>query len=250
MQKRFAFLSVALTVGAAVLGAVACEDAIESTFPELEDSGGVEDSGPGFFTGDASDKEPTEPVECKASIPATFSPTWKPPVKAAVCELADLGTYYDACVDISDVDAGAASCAAWKQDHGECAACLEPADNNGPIQFFHERLYYGLNVAGCLALLRDELEDGACPSKYSASIECQRASCDGCLLEEGASYDDFRSCQKEARSTGCKSYEAAVGSTCGGGLASPDGGAAECFPVKDEGERSHFVRVEGIFCGK
>lgn len=251
MQKPVAFFSVAVTVGAVVFGAAACEESSESTFPTAEEDAAVEASGPGFIPPppDGSPGDEPLPVDCKPSLPTTFEPTWNPPTKMEVCEPEELTAYYDACVAASDPDAGDA-CKAWKDAHADCAGCLEPPDNNGPIQFFLERRFYGLNVAGCLAIVREEPEAGKCPAAYAAAIECQRVSCDDCLLQSGAQYSDFQKCQQAARETGCERYEKDVRSACPAGFTGPDGGAYACFRPKDEDERTHFVRVEGIFCGK
>lgn len=253
MQKRVALVSVLVTVGAAVLGAAACEESAESTFPEPHEDAAAEASGPGFIPPpqDGSVGDELAPAkECAPSLPEPFEPTWRPPTKAGACESEELGGYYDACVSAPEGDAGD-PCSTWRDAHAACAACLEPADDNGPVQFYKERRLYGLNVAGCLAILRDEREEGGCPAAYAAAVQCQRASCDACSLRSQAEFAEYNRCQREARETVCKPYDDAVRAACPPGFNAPDGGAFDCFRAStSEGERAHFVRVEGIFCGK
>lgn len=248
MQKCLAFLSIALTAGGIALAGVACDDAPSSQFVDaVQDSGSSTDAGFGFTDGPTlGDSE--APVDCSPSLPATFAPAWKPPTKAAACDQGELADYYDRCVKATGVDAGA-DCKAWLSAHGGCSSCLEPKDNNGPIQFYRDRFYYTLNVSGCLSLLRNEPGDGTCPAAYSASIQCQRESCDGCVIQDGAQFADFQRCQQSAKTTGCKTYEDKIGQLCDPTFNDPDGGAYACFRPSGEDERTHFLRVEGIFCG-
>lgn len=250
MLKRFAVLTMSLTVGAVAFGAAACENTSESVFP----AGGQDaaaDSGPGFTSEPKDGEDASKPVDCTPSA-SSFTPTWKAPTKGSACSADLLREYYDTCVNPGP-DAGAnpaQQCTSWLAAHGDCAKCLEPGDNTGPIQFHRDRFYYTLNVAGCLAIERSEPEAGKCPATYSASIECQRKACDGCLLQNAAEFADFQKCQGTARTTDCKTYEDKIGQVCGTEFNDPDGGAYDCFrPSGDKDERTHFVRVEGIFCG-
>jgi len=250
MQKGRAFVSVGLTVGLFALAVAACESETGSNFDDSEQDAGVADTGPGFNTdGNTTGKDATGPVTCDPSLPATFKPAWKPPTKSAACRQDELGEYFDACLTNQGPDAGD-PCKTWTDAHAECAACIEPADNTGPVQWHRDRYYYTLNVAGCLAISRNEMDEGQCPAAYAASIQCQRESCDDCFRAEGATFQDFTKCQQGARNSACSGYEGKIGQVCGTTYNDPDGGSYDCFRQSgDANQKAHFVRVEGIFCG-
>ena len=253
LHKSRAFLSVTLTVGSLALAVAACESESGSSFNENEKDAGFADTGPGFNTdGAATGKDAQGPVDCNPSLPATFKPAWKAPTKSAACSTPQLGQYFDACLTNQGPDAGN-PCKTWTEDTANkaCAACIEPADNTGPIQWHRDRYYYTLNVAGCLALERNEPNEGECPATYAASIQCQRDSCDGCFQTEHATFADFQKCQGNAKQSACASYEGKIGQVCGTTYNDPDGGAFDCFRKNgDANQKEHFVRVEGIFCGQ
>lgn len=252
MQKGRAFFTFGSIV-ALFAFAVACESESSSVFNENEDAGSDfgADTGPGFNVDSQTTQQDVEiPVSCTPSLPATFKPMWKVPTKAAVCSLKELGDYFDACLTPHAPDAGD-PCKTWTDAHATCAVCIEPTDNTGPIQWHRDRFYYTLNIAGCLALERNEPDEGQCPAAYAATIQCQRASCDGCFSADGATFSDFQKCQTSARASACAGYEGIRGTTCGTTYNDPDGGAYDCFPrSKDEQQKDHFVRVKAIFCGQ
>ncbi len=251
MHKGRAFLSIGLTVGLFALAVAACESETSSAFDENEKDGGAVDTGPGFNTdGNTTGLDANGPVSCNPSLPATFKPEWKPPTKSAACDADELGEYFDKCLTNQAPDAGD-PCKEWATAHDTCAKCIEPTDNTGPIQWYRDRYYYTLNVAGCLAILRNEMAEGQCPETYAASIQCQRASCDDCFRVEHATFPDFQKCQSSARGSACAGYEGKIGTICGKTYNDPDGGAYDCFRSnQDKDQKQHFVRVEGIFCGK
>lgn len=249
MRKGVAVLSVALTVAGMGISAAACEDTAPNTFPEGEPDATF-DSGPGFNTdGNTTGKDAFGPVDCNPALPATFKVDWKAPKQKpvpAACSAEDLTGYYDACLKPSFDEK---ECKTWREAHATCTTCIEPEDNPGPIQQHLERYYYTLNVAGCLALERKEPEVGKCPAVFSDSIQCQRASCNNCLPTQGATFPDFQKCQKEAKTSACAGYESKIVQVCTTTYNDPDGGAYGCFQNGPEGQKAHFVRVEGIFCG-
>jgi hypothetical protein len=250
MQKGRAFLAVGLVTCTLAMAVVACESDSSSNFDESEKDGGVIDTGPGFnIDRDTPGKDATGPVNCTPQMPATFSPTWKAPTRTPnACATQDLADYYDACLTNHGPDAGD-PCKVWRDAHDACTKCIEPEDKSGPVQWHRDRYYYTLNVAGCLSLLRDEPNEGQCPATYSASIQCQRASCDSCFETQGATFSDFQTCQKGAKATACGTYESKIAQVCGTTYNDPDGGAYDCFQQNGDTAKSLFARVEGIFCG-
>lgn len=249
MEKRLPFVCVAL--GCALGGLAACSDKKESTFPEeTVDTGFV--SPPGSFAVDAGrDAGDGGKIECKPGVADTYVPAWTAPTAAAACSAADLAAYYETCIASLGADGGATACEAWRTDaaHGTCAACIEPADGSGPIQWHRDRYYQTLNVAGCIAIQQAALGAGDCGGVYHAAVQCKRDACDACFDTEGATFKDFQACQSAAGSLdACASYESAVGTACAGykDAGSP---ALECFPRGGEGQAAHFVRVMGITCG-
>ncbi|HVH45916.1 MAG TPA: hypothetical protein VM925_26365 [Labilithrix sp.] len=244
------FFSVAVAAGALALLAAACENSEPaSNFGEgEEDSGSSAETG--TFNVDAgSIVDSIAPVSCTPSLPPTFKAAWKAPTKASACSPTQLSEYFDACLTGKAPDSGD-PCKAWTDANGTCASCIEPADNSGPIQWHRDRYYHTLNLAGCLALKRNEPNEGQCPASYAASIQCQRESCDDCFRTPNATFDDFKKCQASAKKDACASLEATVGQTCGTTYNDPDGGAYDCFNSGAEAVKLHFVRVEGIFCGQ
>lgn len=251
MSKRLAVVSGALSVTVFIISVVACSSDNESnTFTENPEDASF-DQGKGFNTdGNTTGQDVVGPVTCSPSLPSTFKPEWKPPTKASACSSADVAGYYDACLgNISVPDAGGI-CTQWKADHKQCGDCIETDANNGPIQFYRNRLYYVLNVAGCLSIERNEPEAGKCAATYSDSIECQRASCNDCLLQDGAQFSAFQDCQKKAKETACNGYEGKRGTACGTTYNDPDGGAWDCFKHGTEDQKVHFSRVITLFCGQ
>jgi hypothetical protein len=251
MEKGLAFLSVALTVGVVALSAAACESESPSNFNENEKDATAGDTGPGFnVDGNTTGQDQKSPVTCNPALPTDFKPAWKPPTKASVCSNEKLAEYYEACLGNVGVPDAGGICSSWKEANAECGGCIEAADNSGPIQWHRDRSYFTLNIAGCLSLERNEPEEGKCPATYHASVQCQRDSCSGCLLQSNAQFQDFQKCQADAKSAGgCKSYNDQIVPVCGTTFNDPDGGAYACFRPSGENEKTHFVRVEGIFCG-
>lgn len=243
MQKGFvvlAFLSAAVV-------AVACSSSDESTFAETElpePDGGTPISP---LVPDASlDASDSGPASCPPAIPDAFAPTWKAPVKQAACSDEDLAGYWAACLeDASQTD----KCAAWTKDHADCTACVEPADGSGPIQWHQNRMYYTLNVAGCLDLQHDDADNDGCGEAYNAAVQCGRESCESCFAV-GGTFDQFRDCQREVQTKGvCKSYETVQGTECAGIKESGEP-TLSCFKDSAETSEVFFTRVEGFFCGE
>jgi hypothetical protein len=225
-------------------GTSATTDGGGGTFPTLlAEAGPVEEAGI-----DAG------PVSCTPALPATFTPVWNRPLKSAACSADDLAGYHDACTPYLN----GASCTSWVAAHTGCAACLQPTDNSGPIQTYRDRLYFTLNIAGCISLA--EASD-SCAKPYDAFYQCLRQSCDACFEQARATYPDFQACQTKSATASCSSYNTTKTSACVG--VKNAGGAPQCFPTADEAaamasgdaatasaaSRSHFIRVEGIFCG-
>jgi len=244
-KKGLAFFSFATTVSVFVFVFVACEDDKPSTFNNGSDEASF-DSGGSFNTDANQTGDVKGPVQCLPSLPATFAPVWKPPVaKAGQCTTAELTEYYDACLP----DAVAKKCTDWVAAHGTCAECIEPDDNSGVVQLYNNRSFYTLNLAGCIATVQKANEPDKCGGQFDLAAQCRRQSCDECF-QKGGNFDNFTDCQREAAKdpTGCKPYEDRAGAACVG-FQSADGGAPDCFRKQGEGERDHFIRVEGVMCG-
>lgn len=251
MGNYRAYLSIALTVGAFAAVAAACDGS--SSGSEFEDpilDGGEPDSGPSLVTDGSSFDSALPPVSCDPSLPDNFEPDWKPPTKEEVCEQSDLEKHYEECLEINRNTAqGGARCDAWKEANEACAECVERADNSGPIQIHRGGYYYTLNISGCLALERNEFGADQCPAATAASFKCQRDACDSCFEAPNAEYSDFVECQQRARDSVCSTYNGKIPATCESGYTGPDGGAYACMRQGDD-EKTHFIRVESIFCGK
>jgi hypothetical protein len=247
MEKgSFAVLLVASLVGSVVV--VACGETEEpSTFG---DPSGNTDSGPppGNFAPDGGTPEAGDaaPFECEVNIPETFEHTWKPPTHQDACTTEQLGSYYDECLESSALNEPA-KCEAWRKvaANAGCLACVETADNSGPVQWFDApQRHYFWNFAGCFAL-EDDPGDDKCGALHDKVAQCTRASCSSCL-EPGGSFFEFTECQKDARTQGiCASIDTQRQSACQG-VTGADGTAKACRGGND---RDHWVNIGTIFCG-
>jgi hypothetical protein len=247
MNKRLALLSIGSAVSISMMiVAAACSSDNQSEFPPgTTESDATFDQG-GFNTdGNTTGQDVIGNVNCTPSLPVTFAPNWKPPTQANVCSDDDINGYYDNCLgNVAVADAGA-TCAGWRAAHDQCAKCIETEpDNNGAIQWHRNRLYFTLNVAGCLSILRNETATGTCAAAYDDSFQCQRESCRDCLLNTGANFKNFQDCQTAAEKSACATYESKRLQLC----ANADAGA-ECFRGSGETQKPHFTRVQKIFCG-
>jgi hypothetical protein len=253
MEKRLAFLAIAVTIGSFVVWVAACGDSGgQNTFPDTTDAADAQFDHPSFDL-ETGSPDGNIPVSCPPSLPATFAPTWTPPTRAQVCSPANLSDYYDACrANQTDPDAGPAgpACKAWKAANDTCAKCLEVTDNTGPVQSYKNGLYT-LNTAGCISILRNEPEPKKCPDAYNAVFSCVRTSCIDCLAQPNAQFSDFAGCETNAQKTGCAGYDSTRITVCGPSstLDSPDSGAYDCFQNQDD-RKTLYVRVMKIFCGQ
>lgn len=243
-------LSIAVSAASLAVLAIACDD---SSPPSSFDDGPADTSTPdtGSFSTDSGSSDGNVAVSCSPALPDGFTPTWIAPTKSSACSSAQLGEYYDLCLaDIGEEDAGAA-CEAWEAANTACTSCIAPSNNSGPIQWHEGSGYsfYTLNVAGCLALERAETAPNQCPAAYAGAIQCQRDACAACLAEPNATFEDFQSCQATSKGAVCSELGAKVTEVCGPTYNAPGGGAYDCFRPSGEDARTHFVRVEGIFCG-
>lgn len=245
-------LSLGFTAATLAALAIACDDSNpESGFAEGPEDAAAPDTG--SFVVDSGGDSAT-PVDCTPALPSNFTPSWAAPTKASACSAAQLGEYFDKCLaglGSEDPDAGD-PCEPWITENGPCASCIAPENNSGPVQWHQGSNYefYTMNVAGCLALERGETAAGQCPATYAAAIQCQRESCATCLSHPDATFDDFQGCQTSSKTAVCAALGAKVNEVCGETYNDPDGGAYDCFRKNGEDAKTHFVRVEGIFCGQ
>jgi hypothetical protein len=255
MLKAFATSAVAV---AALFGGtllfVACSKDDGSEFegpqsPEASDGpisslvpdGGGPDSGEGG-----------PPGSCTPAIPASFTPTWKAPTRAvAACSAADLKKYYDSCLANPAKTEMDGTCAKFKTDFPTCAACAEPVDNSGPIQWQLSRKFFTVNVAGCIEVTQtgDGGATTGCGEAYNAAVQCTRESCVSCITV-AQSFPLFTECQKEVGMKGiCNSYEMAKTTPCTGykNAGSP---ALTCFNNGGaESSEVVFTRIVAVTCG-
>jgi hypothetical protein len=244
MNKRRAVWALVMSAGVYGAFVLACGDESSSTFGENAPDAKI-DSAPSFDIDAQDPSDSAVAASCNPALPSTFNPSWVAPTKGT-CSAADVGEYYDICYTGADK----AACEAWRGSHATCTQCIEPANNSGPIQIYLDRKFRAPNIAGCLALSRDGGAGDECAPAYSASVECQRVSCLGCFSTQGATLTDFQACQQNAKTTGCATYENAVGPKCGSGFTRPDGGSGACFRQSaSELEKTHLTRLMGVFCG-
>lgn len=250
MGARVRTFFIFALVGGAIAAAVACSSSDDSTFSDNGDGGQSADSAPiSPLVPDSSASEGGDgsgPAQCTPKIPDNFKATWTPPTKnATACTADELKGYWDACLkDAAKKDL----CTAYTDAHKTCAACIEPTNMAGPVQWHLDRLYYTLNIAGCIGLETGNTGATDCAGAYNAAVQCTRDSCEACL-QAGASFDAFTNCQNEVKGEGiCKSLQTQEQSSCQG---IKDAGAdtLKCFLGAGDTLETLFIRVEGIFCG-
>jgi len=248
--RTSAFVVLAVAGGAL---AVACSSVSSSTFIGEPTTPDAEDGPISVLVPEASVEAGAEagPVSCDPAIPAGFAPSWTPPTKASACSEAQLKAYYASCLANAGKTEADGTCAAWKADaaNQDCAACAEPANKSGPIQWHSARKFFTLNVAGCLAVQQGKPEAGECGEAYNAAVTCARESCEGCFAI-GGTFEQFRECQKKVASEGiCKSYESTQSTKCQG-VKTAGSDTILCFNDGAETQETHFTRVIGLLCGQ
>ncbi len=244
---------VASLVAMTFTALVACKgDDDQSTFEEKFPTTDAEPPGSTFSpdSGKGDTGGQVGPTSCAPKIPDPFNPTYTAPAKVEACDDTELAGYYDACL-LNPGDATAdQKCKDWRAAHDTCTKCIEPDTKTGPIQWSLDRKLLNLNVAGCVGLV--SLADGGtsdCAEAYDKAVQCTRQACEWCI-EAGGAYTAYQTCQTTARGTGvCATLETARQSKCAG-ITGTSGSAKICFPAQGETEKDHYVRVEGIFCGK
>jgi len=259
MEKGFGFVLSSIFVGAGVALVVACgDDGNQSTFGG-EGVDASTESGPGFgvdsggsssgSSGDGSVKATCDPFIATGYTANWTAPTHPSDAGTGPCTDPVIGTYFDECLaTVGDADSKT-RCDAWKAANSACGQCVETTNNSGPIQWFRDRLYYTLNVAGCIAIVQDKYGNTDCGFAYGAAVNCERDACAGCFQTGSSTFDDFRECQKKAQKTGlCMSLETQQSTTCAGVSAAD--GTKNCFNINNaETPKVHFSRVIKTFCG-
>jgi hypothetical protein len=255
MLKAFSTSALALaSLGGAVLIFVACstDDGSEFDDPKNPDAGDEQISPLVPEGGGPDSGEGGPPKTCTAAIPQSFTPTWKAPTRAVnACDAATLKKYWDSCLANPATTEKDGTCAKFKTDFPACAACAEPTDNSGPIQWQLSRLFYTVNVAGCIEV-RQTVDGGAsagCGEAYNAAVQCSRESCVSCITV-AQSFSLFSMCQQEVGMKGiCKSYEDAKTVPCANykNAGSP---ALVCFNNGGtESQETVFTRIVSQICG-
>jgi hypothetical protein len=255
MVKAFSHSAFVLS---ALLGAtaivVACSSSDPSEFPGDPPKPDAESDAPGNFLPEGGGPDSSleaGPKSCPpAAIPQGFTPTWKPPTRnATACTTMDIKGYYDACLADPGKTEGDGTCAKWKTANATCAACTEPADNSGPIQWHQTRKFLTTNIAGCIAVAQAKPEAGKCGDAYNAAVECGRKACDFCY-EAGGNDEQYGACQSAAKKAGlCKSYDDAASAACAG-INDPTSPALPCLRTSSAEDRSvYYPRLIGVICG-
>jgi hypothetical protein len=262
MEKGFGFVASVITLASVGLVIVACSDEKE---PSEFGGGGVDAStdAPPVFGGSssggsssgASSGEGGTGGKCEPIIADDYTPSWTAPAAPAApgpCTDATVGTYYDECLATLGKADHKARCDAWNAANTACGQCIEPTNNTGPIQWYRDRFYYTLNVAGCIAIQQgNKFADDECGYAFGASVNGNRDACAGCF-NGTATFPDFQNCQNAAKMVGiCKTLNASAGTECPGDLQT----ATEtkgCFKSVSPAEevKTHFTRVMGYFCAK
>lgn len=253
MRKNLFLVGLTVSVSTAGLCLlVACSSSDSSTFSNTTPDADAEPPPPGFTDGGLDGAGDGGPPQCDPNIPEGFKATWTPPAARpvpAACSAQELKDYYTACL-ANPSDKGA--CSTYAAAHATCAACVEPTNGSGPVQWRdvagNPRYYFTINVAGCLALESGQNAEGQCPANYNAAVVCQRQACENCLAT-GGQFAQFSACESAAKQTGeCKSLDAVEGNSCQG-IKDPDAATSACFQKSGEGADTFFPRLMGVYCG-
>ena len=261
MEKGFGFVASSIALASVALIVVACSDDKEPSTFEGGQFDASTDGAPVFGgsssggSSGGSSGEGGTGGKCEPTIADNYSPKWDAPAAPATpgpCTDATVGTYYDECLATLGKSDHQTRCDAWKSANAACGQCVEPANNTGPIQWFQNRFYYTLNVAGCIGIQQgNKFADTECGFAFGASVNCNRDACAGCF-GSGATFPDFTNCQNAAKMVGiCKTLNASAGTGCPGDLQTADA-TKGCFKsvAPAEETKTHFTRVMGYFCAK
>lgn len=236
-----------------VLVFAACGDSTDSTFTPDTDSGAADGPISNLVPeggGPDSSKE-GGPASCEVKIADAYKPVaWVAPTKSAACSATDIDDYWNACLKDTEKTEKDGTCSTWKAAHATCAACAEPANNSGAVQWHANRKILTLNLPGCLAIQQNKLAVGDCGESYHNAQQCRRDACLYCF-DLGGSYEQYDACHKAAAKVGvCASYEGVQSTACQG-VSAPGSDTLKCFRDTGSGETFdvHEKRVIGIFCG-
>jgi hypothetical protein len=243
-------LSACIAFGVTMI--VACSGSDGSTFTNGNPDADAEPPPPPFTDGGLDGSGETGAPQCDPAIPAAFSPSWAAPAKKpspAACTAQEMTDYYAACLNNPDTKA---ACSTFTAAHATCAACVEPTNLAGPVQWHtvagEARKYFTINIAGCLALEQDKLGENDCGGAYNAAVQCERSSCETCLATGGL-FSQFSSCQKSVQQEGvCNSYENVQAAACPN-IKNAGQPTADCFPKVGEQVDAYSARVMAIYCG-
>jgi hypothetical protein len=184
------------------------------------------------------------------TVPASFTPTWRPPnaQHSGACSAQQMSDFYDACLT-PPVDP--ATCAAYTQKNGTCAACLatdDTATSLGPVIWHQQRTFFTINVAGCIANEQADTSKTSCGAAYQGLLECKEVACNTCFSTPGATFHAFSVCENQAAPE-CTSFADTMHTTCGDAI--HDGGASRCLPPPaTTSAKTVFQIVAPLFCGQ
>ena len=226
-----------------------CSDNGQSVFADLDAQVEGSPGDTGFFAADSGDGARDAPATCAPALPAGFAPAWKGPgVDTTKCLKTQLQGYADACLG-QPYDPG--KCDAFKQANAACAACLETDDTAtayGPIIWHSQRLFFTVNIAGCISIEQADPTGATCAAAYQADVVCKETACTSCFFIASPSFDTFAACEKTAGSSVCQTYAPPEATKCASAHAA-DAASTTCFPNASQGTVDLFLQIAPLFCG-
>ena len=242
-MRRIAFVSLSIPVVVSLYAA--CSDSAIAPTP-------VVDAG---IPNEAAllDKRPVLPdvvaadaATCFPGDVSGFMPTWTPPVHDLnACSDVQIAELFAKCFD--KATSNKTNCTAWlgAPANKVCSACLYTPDTAKALGVLISHPgYTSINVAGCEAIILNDVSPTGCAAKDSAQSQCVAASCAAnCPVTDAASLTEFTTCETAAGKAQCKTYSSARCdlSDAGPALAVCSGPYAD-FPA-------FYAGVAPVFCG-
>lgn len=236
-------------------GAVSSGDSGSGT-PDI-DAGTSSDGGttiPGKDAGttppvDSGSVPPPPPSgTCAPGSVTGFVPQWIPPISLhqGVCSTSQINTYVDC---LFNANASATTCDAFVNStaNSACMACALVPDTSssfGAMTYDADNLV-SLNIAGCIARTSNNTSASGCGAKVQAASQCTAAACAlNCPVTDQASLDARNTCETDAQSGGCATYQQTA-TTCSDPLL--QGASAQC----ENGTTFEAVAINlaTLFCG-
>jgi hypothetical protein len=244
---RAALVLATTLVSVASVCVVACSGSEASTFKDVPDAEPVVDTDANTTFGE--DAGPDDGGVCAPSAITGFTAKYRAPAapNLTACTAAQLDGYYAACLT-QPLDEK--KCTDFTAALGTCGTCLDTSDTAGafgPVIWHDQDKYFTVNIPGCIALKQQDTGTAGCGAAYESLLQCNRRSCESCLVGVSATFKKFTDCQRDAKTTTCLDYYKKESAACA--KLSTGTPADICIPPAGSTLKDAFKLIAPIFCG-